>query len=226
MVICDGFNHLISSETISTLKAQTSVSSTSTTINSIASPFPRPPVPQPPARQMINNSSNDINHNGNEKSSNNGYHNGNGNVDTTDSTSNSFKINKAPPPPPPAKLALQVSSSSCNYDNLRSIDSDDSHITSPEPLNGNNHIIDDKSKLSNSNSFTNSNIKNGVDTTTISVTQQQPSSMPITDKSIMNNIMNKTMANDSKSQSMFTNNSNNSNINTINGNAQIASVSY
>lgn len=223
MVICDGFNHLISSETITSLKAQTSLTSTSTLSN--ASPFPRPPVPIPPARSTINN--NHLNDsNSNQNGNYNGCHNGNFASDNIDNINGS----KNKPPTPTINLTLQNSSSSCNYDNLRSIDSDDSHLPSPDQIKNstssnlinNDSLNNEKPKIINSTSFTNSiNGKNGVNAPTsvngnnINIQQQTPS-LPINDKSLMNNIMSKTLFNDPKSQSMFTNNNSNNTNNIIN----------
>jgi hypothetical protein len=216
MVICDGFNHLISSETITSLKSQTSMTSTNTLSN--ASPFPRPPVPIPPVRSTLNNHLNDSH--SNQNGNNNGNHNGNSISDNLENV-NSYK-NK--PPTPTINLTLQNSSSTCNYDNLRSIDSDESHLPSPDQIKNStsNNLINDKPKLINSTSFTNcSNGKNGVNTTPVNNgnnihSQQQTPCLPITDKSLMNNIMNKTLSNDPKSQSMFTNNNSNNTNNTLN----------
>lgn len=214
MVICDGFNHLISSETITSLKGQTNITSTN------SSPFPRPPVPTPPIRTTLNHLNESINQNGN-----NGFH---CTSDSSDAVNNIKGLNKNSPTPISTSTD-QNSSSICNYDNLRSIDSDDSHLASPDRIKNstsnnlinNNFSNNERPKMLNSTSLTSSiNGKNGANMTSVNdnYNQQQISNLPITDKSLMNNIMNKSLPNDPKSQSMFTTNNNSNNINNVNVN--------
>lgn len=110
---------------------------------------------------------------------------------------------------------LPITPSSCNYDNLRNIDSDDSRLTSPDTFD----------KLSNSkpqqlitpilNLKLNNNNNNSTPLNNSTNNNQ--------DKSLMNNIMNKSsQMNDSKSQSMFVN----SNTATPNTNTPISSVKF
>lgn len=215
MVICDGFNVPNTPTSPSSLTNETINGANSSINNNGASmPFPRPP-PVPLARQSISSNGNGINNHSSSKENKNG--NQQDNLDTA-----SKQIKQAP-----NKLAV-ISSSSCNYDNLRSIDSgDDCHLTSPDtnipsynfntsastpkmptsisftqkPSNGNHYT---KMPISNSSASTPINPLNAIN----NIQNQQANSLPITDKNLMSNIMNKTniSINDPKSQSMFTHN--------------------
>ena len=224
MVICDGFN-------VSKNANETSLHSETLQQNGTSSsslPFPRPP-PVPAARQHITNG------NGHHSNGNgNGVHNHNGYTDK-DSTVNNHTLAI------PNKLPVATSSSSCNYDNLRSIDSDDSHLTSPDVIQNYNFNSTTTTTMTTTSSITpkmptsisfTQNTTNGTHLTTKNgngnhnstpinplnavnqIHQQQANSLPITDKHLMSNIMNKSnnvSMGDPKSQSMFTHNNNNSN---------------
>lgn len=224
MVICDGFNVQITP----TLNNENTNGNTSTTNNTnnnngTSMPFPRPP-PVPLARQSISSSSNGngINNHLSSKENNNGHH------DNLDTTTESLKQLKQAP----NKLPV-ISSSSCNYDNLRSIDSgDDSRLTSPDTnianYNFNTTVSTPKMPTSisftqktnttaNGNHYTKIPVSNSSSSTPINplsainnIQNQQANSLPITDKNLMSNIMNKTniSINDPKSQSMFAHNNN------------------
>lgn len=103
-----------------------------------------------------------------------------------------------------SKIGL-TTPSTCNYDNLRDIESDDSRLTSPDVFEHKSRLITPILNLKLDNS--------------IPLQQNQ-----LTDKSIMSNIMTKSM-NESKSQSMFVN-SNNNTLNTSSTNTPITSVRY
>jgi hypothetical protein len=150
------------------------------------------------------------------------------------------KLQIQPPPPPQASSG---SSSACNYDNLRSIDSDDSRLTSPDMATSSNTNFlfngtapQTTNKLAASVSFTNSTngktqqqqppvplkstpiIQNSQIATNIQ--QQQTSSLPLSDKNLMTNIMNRSnVVNDPKSQSMFA-------ASNANANTPVLAVSY
>lgn len=223
MVICDGFNHMHNQNSLineNGINVTNGATPKQPSIN--ASPFPRPPAPLPPIRQtnILYDSSNGtpvLQTNGSAKT--NGHAN-----DNVDFVSPSVYKNKIPIP---NKLPVAVSSSSCNYDNLRNIDSDDSRLTSPDTVNNYtfNNIDKSNGKLANSISFSNggTNGTNGVHkpnnintnstpinnaNTINNIQQHTTSSLPITDKNLMSNIMNYSSSNDPKSQSMFTNNKN------------------
>ena len=221
MVICDGFNHMHNQNSLINENGVNVINGSTPKQPAInASPFPRPPAPLPPIRQTnhlydTSNGTPVLHTNGSAKT--NGHVN-----DNVDFVSPSVYKNKIPVP---NKLPVAVSSSSCNYDNLRNIDSDDSRLTSPDTLNNYafNSNMSDKTngKLANSISFSNgtTNGTNGVHkpnnnnstpinnaNTVNNIQQHTTSSLPITDKNLMSNIMNKSALNDPKSQSMFTNN--------------------
>lgn len=174
MVVCDGFNVPPPGVEI----ASTNDDSMNKQPNSL--PFPRVPPPQPPARQSIPNLNG---HNGNFS---NGNHKSNGLHDDLDSSIQ-------------AQSKLQITSSSnCNYDNLRSIDSDDSRLTSPEPSQC-------YSFNATPNNFKINQTPTNKPAAVNAVQQQITSSLPLTDKNIMSNIMNKSNNIDIKSQSMMAN---------------------
>jgi len=183
MVICDGFNAQSASDTKpASVKIEESFSNGKPINGGLnSSPFPRVPPPQPPARQSINVHQNNGTLNGNHVS--NGYLGPNDNVDFG---SNGLQV--------PNKLQI-LNSSNCNYDNLRSIDSDDSRLTSPDPVN---------SFIYNNGRTPTTNPPHALS----AIQQHQTSSLPITDKNIMSNIMNKSNNVDLKSQSMMTTNTN------------------
>lgn len=107
---------------------------------------------------------------------------------------------KAPIPTP--------QSAQCNYDNLRDIDTDDYlHST-----NLSNNITNNNNTTTTTNNNGNTNNgSNNINGTKASTPQQHSSSLPITDKSLMNNIMSKS-GGDPKSQSMFANTNNTPNV--------------
>jgi hypothetical protein len=201
MVICDGFNvpppgvepiPFNSSET-----EASSINSTTTTTTTISNqlPFPRVPPPAPPARTMIPHSTEQNQPtNGHHTSPSgpflNGTHKSNGYQDKP-----SLTPTPTPTPTPPRQLH-GLSNSHCNYDNLRSIDSDESHLTTPEPPQTKPAFL-----LSNGSN----KIKSTPANPSPAVQQQVTTSLPLTDKNIMSNIMNKSNGSDIKSQSMMTN---------------------
>jgi hypothetical protein len=197
MVICDGFNVPLQNQN-QINRSLIEQNGTKPPVQPLSAPFPKPP-PQPPARQftLINNGLQVNDTNGHIKT--NGHHTNN-NHSSEEITNNS--INKQLIP---NKLPLVTSTSNSNYDNLRNIDSDDSRLTSPEVVN--NYLFNGNStstlsatpKMPTSQSYIN-NIKNNKPTPPLS----SNSSQPITDKNIMNNIMNKCNNFDPKSQSMLT----------------------
>ena len=206
MVICDGFNVPFQNQIISNSNTNGSLieqNGIKPLAQPLSAPFPKPP-PQPPARQftLINSNGSQVNDtNGHTKT--NGHHvnnNHNHNHNSEELTNNSIKKQHIP-----NKLPLVTSTSSCNYDNLRNIDSDESRLTSPEAVN--NYLFNGNStpsltatpKMPTSQSYTN-NINKTKPTTPLLGNSAQP----ITDKNIMNNIMNKCNNFDPKSQSMLT----------------------
>ena len=190
MVICDGFNAQGASDTKAApqVKIEESLTNGKPTGGVNSSPFPRVPPPQPPARQLINVHQNNGTLNGNHAS--NGYlghFDANAPNDNVDFGSNGLQV--------PNKLQI-LNSSNCNYDNLRSIDSgDDSRLTSPDAVN---------SFIYNNGRTPTTNPAHALS----AIQQHQTSSLPITDKNIMSNIMNKSNNVDLKSQSMMTTNTN------------------
>ena len=180
MVICDGFN-----VPLQQLQANNSQNEqTTNNTNGIkVSSFPKPP-PQPPARTFIPAPIQPVEQNGNHKLNGNGL--------------NHSDNSKKQPIIIPTKLPLTQSTSNCNYDNLRNIDSDDSRLTSPDVVN--NYLFNNSTpvtvtpKMPSSQSFTNNKVK---------PTPPPVNPTAITDKNIMNNIMNKCNI-DTKSQSMMT----------------------
>jgi hypothetical protein len=116
---------------------------------------------------------------------------------------NNNVVNKTP------KLELNSPLSNCNYDNLRSVDDEDDNDSENNLQNENN-----APKLNGNGVSKNHAIKNSTPINNNNLpAQQQTSSLPLTDKNLMNNIMNKTINNnfDIKSQSMFHPNNNNNN---------------
>jgi len=187
MVICDGFNVPPPGvEPIPINKTEESLP----VKNSL--PFPRVPPPQPPTRQMI-----PVPPKKPELNGVNGVHKTNGHQDAIDFAKKQQQIITNNPP--------QQQNSNCNYDNLRNIDSDDSRLTSPEPSQA--YLLNGSAALSNNN-FNNKVkfISSNSPSVQNSVNQQVNSSLPLTDKNIMSNIMNKSNNIDIKSQSMMTNN--------------------
>lgn len=98
--------------------------------------------------------------------------------------------------------------SACNYDNLRDIetssqcDSTGNNLSSLSSATSNDLFLKSKYGATSNGQIINNNNNQ----------QAASTSLPITDKSLMNNIMNKSTAqNDPKSQSMFTNNNNTTN---------------
>jgi len=179
MVICDGFNVPPPGvEPIPLNKIEEPPKS--------SLPFPRIPPPQPPARQSIPASTN-----GHSTNGLNGIHKPNGHQDSIDSAKKA------------GNLQILSSSNNCNYDNLRNIDSDESRLTSPEP--NQNYLLNGtpvgNNKFNNNIKSTPTNPPQVVN----SVHQQVTTSLPLTDKNIMSNIMNKSNNIDIKSQSMMTN---------------------
>ena len=245
MVICDGFNitpkngQFTKSEVNNEISSNQQLTTSSNGISVSASPFPRLP-PQPPLRQSnnINNNSNSLydtpgNLNSFQLTNGipkiNGHYDSNINTDHPDFVNNKHKA--------PGKLPLSMSNN-CNYDNLRNIDSDESRLTSPDVANNYIFNTNGNSKMVNSVSFNASNgstLNGKLKSTPINSTsmlsnlqQQQNSSLPISDKNIMSNIMNKSLnPNDPKSQSMFTANTNsNTNSNSVNNSTPVAPVCY
>ena len=194
MVVCDGFN--VPPPGVEPIPLNDESILINSKPNSL--PFPRVPPPQPPARTLIPQSEPmNGHHTPTNGSHTNGIHKSNGHQDTID-----FVKNNNSTPQLPSKLQI-VSNSNCNYDNLRNIDSDDSRLTSPEPVH--NYIFNGKSQTH----FHNNNIKStptNPASVVNSVNQQVTTSLPLTDKNIMSNIMNKTNDFDMKSQSMMTTN--------------------
>ena len=263
MVVCDGFNHLLPKSALNEnngLEVNGHGHGQVTNGHSMvkSAPFPRPP-PQPPARNSANLNlvaPEQINGHGTASlssssasttsSASSTSSNGHSDTDLPPEPSlsakppgyvNGYKINKPIVPLPTTKqlpLSSSNSSNNCNYDNLRNIDSDDSHVTSPDTapsipnahhLNGNGHQNSSSSSRLSTSIHTNGNghaVSNGngkmttsTTTTPASINNQQhqqqhhPASAPITDKNLMKSIINKTINNsaaDPKSQSMFTSN--------------------
>lgn len=242
MVICDGFNinpknQFTKPEVKNEILTNQQLTTSSNGLSITASPFPRLP-PQPPLRQsnnMINNPNSlyDTPTNLNSFQLTNGIPKTNGHFDSNLNTDHhDFVTNKHKAP---GKLPLSMSNN-CNYDNLRNIDSDDSHLTSPDVVNNYIFNTNGNSKMVNSVSFNASNgstLSGKLKSTPINSTSmlsnlqhQQNSSLPISDKNIMSNIMNKSLnLNDPKSQSMFNANTNsNTNSNSTNNSTPVATV--
>jgi hypothetical protein len=197
MVICEGFNTILQQQQQQLQKQTDPVELYTNGTKPSSAPFPKPP-PQPPARQftlLSNGGSKVADTNGNHKPTN-GHHNNNEEIST-----NNKKI------PIPNKLPLTNTTTTSNYDNLRNIDSDDSRLTSPDVIN--NYLFNGNStpKMPNSQSFT----KPITTPTPPPPTSLTKPSLPITDKNIMNNIMNKCNI-DPKSQSMMTTETTNNSI--------------
>lgn len=180
MVICDGFN---------------AESSPSVTTNSTPmAPFPR-----------LN------------KSANGNGNNGSAGYDLTETpvllNGNLSKLNGAHNEtlitPNPKRIVSHNNngnnvSSSCNYDNLHDMEPAGDETDNSQPMTRSQFYANEKAKF-----FANGNGNGKVNNnTTIPSTPINPiaqnQSVPITDKSLMNNILNKASLNDSKSQSMFT----------------------
>lgn len=226
MVICDGFNQLLPKSAHTDLELTNGHHSTTTTTTNghhvKSSPFPRPP-PQPPARQLAPSDANGLS---SSSASTTSSASSNGLSDTDQpsepvakpaaaTTVNGYKLNKPIVPLPVGKpLPLSTSSSNCNYDNLRNIDSDDSHVTSPDTagpghLNGGNSSHSAQRLSTSVHTNGNGHVLNGKTTTTPTSNNSNinhPASAPITDKNLMKSIINKTINSDPKSQSMFTSN--------------------
>lgn len=226
MVICDGFNVPLQQEQQQQQQQSSNGTPKPPLTASSSAPFPKPP-PQPPARQFtsLNNNLPKF-----ESSSNGTSTNSVNTSTTTTTTSTNNKLNgnhseesplatsgKKPQPAIPTKLPLTTSTSNCNYDNLRNIDSDESRLTSPEVVNnysfnGNNtNNGNSTSKMTNSQSFT----KSKPVTPASNPVPPSNATNSITDKSIMNNIMNKCNNFDPKSQSMLTTTNTDSNGNSV-----------
>lgn len=188
MVVCDGFN--VPPPGVDPIPINDEPLPNTNNKNSL--PFPRVPPPQPPARTILPEPTN-----GHNKTQNNSCVNGNNQVNGhRDSVDFAKNNNTGAPLQTPNKLQI-VSNSNCNYDNLRNIDSDDSRLTSPEP--NQNYLLNG---TSNSNKIKSTPVN--TTPTVNSVHQQVTSSLPLTDKNIMSNIMNKSNNIDIKSQSMMT----------------------
>ncbi len=185
MVICDGFN--VPPPGVEPIPINKPEESIPAAKNSL--PFPRVPPPQPPARQMVPTLPRKPEQNGV-----NGVHKSNGHQDTIDFAKKQQQII--------ANNSLLPPNNNCNYDNLRNIDSDDSRLTSPEPSQA--YLLNGSAALNNFNSKLKSTPSNSP-TIQNSVNSQVTSSLPITDKNIMSNIMKKSNNIDNKSQSMMTN---------------------
>lgn len=196
MVICDGFN--VAPPGVEPIPLNIEEPNTINAPSQL--PFPRVPPPAPPSRTMIPSTterqSTNGHHSTNMTTPNGSYLNGNQYSNGCQETIESIKAKQNLTPTPPKQLH-GLSNSNCNYDNLRSIDSDEAHLTTPEPPQPKN--------LFPTNGILNKNKTPTNPSSVINSTQQQvTASLPLTDKNIMSSIMNKSNNNDIKSQSMMT----------------------
>ena len=197
LVICDGFNKAPPGVEPIPL----SIDEPSSIKTSCQLPFPRVPPPAPPSRTLIPPITENSPRNGNQITNittpNGSYLNGNQKENGCQETIDSIKAKQNLTPTPPKQLH-GLSNSNCNYDNLRSIDSDESHLTTPEPPQPKNYF------LPNGTTQNKNKTPNNTSSVTNSVQQQVTASLPLTDKNIMSSIMNKSSISDIKSQSMMT----------------------